>query len=93
MPKRLIPALSQVQLAELEDLQKHSPKPYLRERASAILKLAGKHTVTDIAGHGLLQKRHRETVSTWLHRYERHGVKGLVIKNGRGRKPSFSPSA
>lgn len=70
MPKRLIPALSKEQQAELVDLQKHSPKPYLRERAGAILKLAKKHTAIDIASHGLLQKRHRETVSTWLRRYE-----------------------
>ena len=92
MPKRLIPALSKEQQAELEDLQKHSPKPYLRERASAILKLAVKHTVIDIAGHGLLQKRHRETVANWFHRYERQGVKGLMMTSGRGRKPAFSPS-
>ncbi len=92
MPKRLIPALSQVQFAELEDLQKHSPKPYLRERASAILKLANKQTATAIAQDGLLQKRHRETVSTWFHRYEAQGVEGLAIKSGRGRTPAFSPS-
>jgi hypothetical protein len=92
MPTRLIPALSKEQQAELEDLQRHSPKPYLRERASAILKLANKQTVSDIACHGLLQKRHRETVSTWFHRYEMQGVKGLAMRNGRGRKPAFSPS-
>jgi transposase len=93
MPKRLIPALSKEEQADLEDLQRHSPKPYLRERASAILKLANKQTASDIACHGLLQKRHRETVTTWFHRFETQGVKGLAITSGRGRKPAFSPSA
>ena len=93
MPKRMIPALSKGQQVELEDLQRHSPKPYLRERASAILKLANKQTATDIAQHGLLQKRHLETVSTWFRRYETQGIKGLGIASGRGRKPAFSPSA
>lgn len=93
MPKRLIPQLSDEQKAELESLLKNSPKPYLRERASAILKLADKQTVSDIAEHGLLQKRRRATISAWFHRFEQNGVQGLMIKAGRGRKPVFSPSA
>ena len=40
MPKRLIPILSDEQVQQLADLCDHSPKPYLRERAGAILKLA-----------------------------------------------------
>lgn len=92
MPKRLIPELSDEQKAKLEDLLKNSPKPCLRERAGAILKLANKQTVSDIADHGFLQKRHRETVSTWFHRFATDGIEDLSIKDGRGRKPAFFPS-
>ena len=92
MPKRLIPQITDEQKAELEHLLCHSLKPYLRERASAILKLARAHTVSQIASSGLLRKRHRETVADWFHRFQSEGVKGLEIKQGRGRKPAFSPS-
>jgi len=40
MHKRLIPILSDEQVQQLADLRNHSPKPYLRKRAGAILKLA-----------------------------------------------------
>src|ERR1051325_8084888 len=40
MPKRLIPILSDEQVQELADLRDHSPNPYRRERAGAIVKLA-----------------------------------------------------
>ena len=40
MSKRLIPILSDKQVQQLADLHNHSPKPYQRERAGAILKLA-----------------------------------------------------
>ncbi|MBD0313564.1 MAG: helix-turn-helix domain-containing protein [Microcoleus sp. T3-bin5] len=93
MPQRLIPQLTDEQKAELEHLLCHSPKPYLRERASAILKLSQFQTVSEIACSGLLRKRHRETVSNWFHRFQIEGIKGLQIKAGRGRKAAFSPSA
>jgi transposase len=93
MPKRLIPILSDDQFQQLTEMVNCSPKPYLRERASAILKLAQRETVSAIASTGLLRKRHDETVSRWFHRFQSEGVKGLEIKAGRGRKPAFSPSA
>lgn len=92
MPKRLIPQMTNEQKTELEDVLCHSTKPYLRERASAILKLAQAQTVSDIAASGLLRKRHRETVSDWFYRFQSDGIKGLEIKAGRGRKPAFFPS-
>ena len=92
MPRRLIPVLSDEIFQQLTDLAKHSPKPYLRERASAILKLADGQTASQVASGGLLQKRYYETVSDWFHRFQHHGVKGLSIKEGRGRKAAFSPS-
>jgi hypothetical protein len=40
MPKRRIPILSNEQVQQLAEPRDHSPKPYLRGRAGAILKLA-----------------------------------------------------
>jgi transposase len=92
MPRKLIPVLSDEIFQQLTDLAKHSPKPYLRERASAILKLADGQSASQIACAGLLQKRYYETVSDWFHRFQSQGVEGLSIKAGRGRKAAFSPS-
>jgi hypothetical protein len=39
MPKRIEIALSAAQQAELEAMRDHHTKPYLRERAAAILKV------------------------------------------------------
>ena len=41
MPGRLQLSLTEPQRAELEELRDHSPRPYLRERAAALLKVAG----------------------------------------------------
>lgn len=93
MPKRLIPILSDEDVQSLIELRDCSTKPYLRERASAILKLSNGQTAFQIASDGLLRRRYYETVSDWFHRFQSDGVKGLLIKKGRGRKPAFSPSA
>lgn len=92
MPKRLIPILTDDEVQQLTDLLNRSQKPYLRERASAILKLSNGQPVSQIATQGL-RKRHHETISDWFYRFQADGVKGLLIKPGRGRKPAFSPSA
>lgn len=92
MPKRLIPILSDGDRHSLIKLRDCSDKPYLRERAGAILKLADGQTASDIAASGLLKKRYRRTVGNWFHRFRAEGVEGLKIRNGRGRKSAFSPS-
>lgn len=92
MPKRLIPILSNDLFQQLNDVAKHSTKPHLRERASAILKLAQGQTASQIATDGLLQKRYRRTVCRWFYRFQSEGIKGLENKSGTGRKPAFFPS-
>lgn len=84
--------LSGIQKQELETLVKRSAKPYIRERASAILQIASGISGKDVAFTGLLLTRRRNTVYDWVNRYKSEGVKGLEIRKGRGRKPSFSPS-
>lgn len=84
--------LSSEQIAELSTVRSRHPKPYVRERAAAILKLhAGEH-IEDIARHGLLKRHETETISGWAKRYLAEGVAGLLVRKGQGRKPSFSPS-
>jgi hypothetical protein len=71
-----------------------SPKPYQRERAAALLKIAAGASATAVARRGLLRPRRPETVYQWVQRFVAHGVAGLLtIRPGRGRKPAFSPSA
>lgn len=76
----------------LERLRDTAPKPYLRERAAAILKLAEGFSAPEVARTGLLRHRRRDTVYSWLRRYQVEGVAGLTLRAGRGRKPAFSPS-
>jgi len=79
------------QEAELLQIRDHPPKPYLQERAAAVLKVAAGSAQRQVATHGLYKRRARDTISEWITRYQQQGVQGLVIQAGRGRKPSFSP--
>jgi transposase len=93
MPKALELQLTSEQRETLLALCTRHPKPYLRERAAALLKIAQGLAGYEVARSGLLQPRREQTVSTWLHRYEQYGLGGLYNRPGRGRKPAFSPSA
>lgn len=83
--------LNQKEKQELEELRDQAQKPYLRERAAALLKIAGGMSGHRVAQTGLLRKRHPDTVYDWLNRYEAEGVAGLSIREGRGRKPAYEP--
>lgn len=78
--------------AELEDLRDHAAKPYLRERAAAILKVADGEVAVQVARRGLLRPRDPDTVYSWLDRFAAEGLAGLVIRPGRGRTSTFPPS-
>ncbi len=86
-------ALSQAEKRELVLVRDHHPKPYMRERAAAILKLAAGLSARSIALFGLLKERDPETVGAWRRLYRAGGIAGLTIRPGRGRKPAFSPLA
>ncbi|MDR6565032.1 MULTISPECIES: helix-turn-helix domain-containing protein [unclassified Arcicella] len=88
---RLIVTLSDSQEQELQDLVIHHPKAYIREKAAAILKIAQGQSGVDVAQNGLLRKRRKNTVYDWVHRYQAEGISGLLVKKGRGLKPSFFP--
>ena len=93
MAQPLTIELTPEQRRELEYTRDHHKKPYVRERASAILKIADGLSGRQVALNGLLKQRDPDSVYTWFHRYQAEGVAGLVIRPGRGRKPAFSPSA
>ena len=93
MPAPLAVRLSPVQEAELREARDRHPKPYVRERAAAVLKVAAGASARAVARGGLLRPRRRETVAGWVARYLAGGVAGLLVAPGRGRKPAFSPLA
>lgn len=79
-------SLTEAQRTELETIRDTHPKPYLRERAIAILKVYQGLSVRQVAEHELRWRHEPETVSQWLNRYETEDAGGLFIKPGRGRK-------
>ncbi len=91
MPKILRISLTAEQSSELEQARDHSDKPYMRERACAILKIASGMSGRQVAQQGLLKKRRKDTIYEWVNRYKAEGISGLQIRSGRGRKPAFSP--
>lgn len=93
MYKPLVVQLSSEQRRQLERIRDTAPKPYVRERAAAILKIADGRSARDVALHGLLKPRYRETPAGWVHRWQQEGEQGLYVRPGAGRKPAFSPSA
>jgi transposase len=89
--RRLV--LTQEQRYQLTHLRDASPKPYLRERAAALLKIADGMSAAQVAREGLLRVRQPDTVYRWFNSFEQQGVEGLKVKPGAGRRPAFSPSA
>jgi hypothetical protein len=91
MSRRYHLTLDDEQRAQLERWVKNPPKPYLRDRARAILAVAGGEEGQELA-QKLRTRVHRTTVGEWVKRYQQEGINGLKIRSGRGRKPLFSPS-
>jgi hypothetical protein len=87
MNKRSL-TLSTSERAELETMRDHDPRPYLRERAAALLKIADGMGPTVVAREGLLKPRHPETVCIWLNDYE--GTRKVRPRPATRR--AFSPS-
>jgi transposase len=91
MPKYRTVTLTNEEEAELIKLRNQADKPYLRERASAILQVASGRSGRWVALNGLLQDRQPDTIYDWLDRYEKSGLEGLLIRDGRGRTPAYEP--
>lgn len=89
MPKRRYLILSENQRSELERVLRRDSRPYMRERASALLQIADGRSAHWVARQGLLRGREPDTVYRWLDAYEEGGVEGLVQLSRR--KRDFSP--
>jgi len=89
MPKRYEIVLSEQEKQKLESWVKNPPRPYLRERARAILQVSQGKTIQATA-EKLRVRVHRNAVSEWVRRFLSEGLEGLRIKRGRGRKALFS---
>ena len=91
MPKRRYLNLTVEQAAALKEIRDHHQKPYLREKAGALLKIASGQSAHDVALNGLLKPRSPDTLYRWLSAYEKNGIDSLYIRSGRGRKAAFFP--
>ncbi len=69
---------------ELEQHRDHDERPYVRERCSALLKIADGHAPHWVAQHGLLKPRDPDTVYGWLDLYEQEGLAGLIVHRHGG---------
>ncbi|HEX4203310.1 MAG TPA: helix-turn-helix domain-containing protein [Ktedonobacteraceae bacterium] len=85
--------LSEAQIQELTRTRDQHPKPHLRTKAAALLKVWQADSIRHVARTGLLKPVCAETICEWIKRYQRQGLDGWHIQPGRGRKPVFSPSA
>ena len=84
MYQRRTLALSDEQRAELLRHRDHDPKPYVRERAAALLKVADGHSPYAVANTGLLRRRDPDTVYAWLDHYLGEGLPGLLAHRHGG---------
>ena len=89
MPKRRYLTLSERQRSELEGIVRRDSRPYMRERASALLQIADGRSAHWVSQQGLQRRRDPDTVYRWLDAYERGGIAALV--QGTRRKRDFSP--
>lgn len=73
-------SLTEEQRQELLRLRDHDPRPYVRERGAAILKIAEGSSPHRVARSGLLKPRDPDTVYAWLGCYQAEGVAGLIAR-------------
>ena len=69
---------------ELEHYRDHDSRPYVRERCSAVLRIAAGEPPHAVARHVLLKPRDPDTLYGWLHVYEEEGVAGLLAHQQGG---------
>lgn len=78
MPRRRTLDLTAFQHQTLVDHRDHHPKPYVRERCAALLKIAEGQSPHAVARSGLLKPRDPDTVYGWLDWYERYGIHSVA---------------
>jgi len=82
--------LSPGQREELVAHRAHDPRPYVRERCAALVKIADGMSPHAVAQRGLLTERDPDTVYGWLTAYEAEGLAGVVARqHGGARRGCF----
>jgi hypothetical protein len=71
-------AVSPAQREELVAHRDHDPRPYVRERCAALVKIAEGMSPHAVAQHGLLRPRDPDTVYGWLTTYAAQGLAGVI---------------
>ena len=89
MPIRRTLSLSSEERQELERVRDRDSRPYLRERAAALLKIADGQSVYAVAKGGLLKTRKYDTVLSWLNNYLEDRT--LTPRPACNKRRAFSP--
>lgn len=88
MPQRTL-ILTFQEHCELVQVRDHDHRPYLRERAAALLKIADGMAASRVAREGLLKVRHVDTVFNWLNDYGQT----RTLRPRPATRRAFSPSS
>ncbi len=86
MYQRRTLALSNNERAALLYHRDHDPKPFVRERCAALLKIADGAAPYAVANAGLLRPRDPDTVYAWLDHYRDEGLPGLFAHQHGGNR-------
>ena len=84
MPQRRTLALNPDQRQQLLFHRDHDPRPAVRERCAALLKVADGQSAYAVARCGLLRPRDPDTVYGWLDYYQERGLPGLLAHRHGG---------
>ena len=87
MAARRTLTLTAQQRQELVQIRDHDRRPYMREHAAALLKIAAGLSPHWVAGFGLLKRRDPDTIYGWLEEYLAHGT----IRPRPACRRAFSP--
>ena len=64
--------LTETERADLEKIRDRDARPYLREKAAALLKIADGHSPRRVALTGLLKPREPDTVYRWVRDWQQN---------------------
>jgi hypothetical protein len=84
MARRRTVGLAPEQRTEWLWYRDHDPRPYVRERCAAVLKVGDATTAREVARQGLLKRREPDTVYAWLGSYQLEGVAGSIARQHGG---------
>ncbi len=90
MAKRRELFLTEEERQKLIKYRDHHPRPDVREKAAALLKVNDGIPAHRVSTSGLLKRRKPDTVYRWLNIYEDEGFDGLIQRQHGGARQRFS---